>query len=294
VAALSRAEAQFASLAGTAFIQVDYAAQFESERARTATCARMERHNFEVCHAGFSPYVQAAREGRFRNKRPRERFVYKQQVYVFFAFSNAGYKPNARSHNIVQEDIAHFLKYGTFLHGEWFEGGERYPGGPTGDARQPLPGALSEAAPAPPVLPGMDRQVEVSDGCGSQYDSGTQHHQTAEWRTKTANWPEAREAATAAAAEMAAATTEAERAAAAARRRRRSGPGAAGVAAARRRCRGRPPRLSRGPSYPPRGWRPPERWRGPIRRQPCPARARARRAVERLAQGWVRGVGIGG
>jgi|TARA_B110001469_G_scaffold89753_1_gene85184 hypothetical protein len=218
VAALSRAEAQFASLAGTAFIQVDYAAQFESERARTATCARMERHNFEVCHAGFSPYVQAAREGRFRNKRPRERFVYKQQVYVFFAFSNAGYKPNARSHNIVQEDIAHFLKYGTFLHGEWFEGGERYPGGPTGDARQPLPGALSEAAPAPPVLPGMDRQVEVSDGCGSQYDSGTQHHQTAEWRTKTANWPEAREAATAAAAEMAAATTEAERAAAAARK----------------------------------------------------------------------------
>ena len=73
VAALSRAEAQFASLAGTAFIQVDYAAQFESERARTATCARMERHNFEVCHAGFSPYVQAAREGRFRNKRPREK-----------------------------------------------------------------------------------------------------------------------------------------------------------------------------------------------------------------------------
>ena len=143
VAALSRAEAQFASLAGTACIQVDYAAQFESERARTATCARMERHNFEVCHVGFSPYVQAAREGRFRNKRPRERFVYKQQVYVFFAFSNAGYKPNARSHNIVQEDIAHFLKYGTFLHGEWFEGGERYPGGPTGDARQPLPCALS-------------------------------------------------------------------------------------------------------------------------------------------------------
>ena len=64
----------------------------------------------------------------------------------------------------------------------------------------------------------MDRQVEVSDGCGSQYDSGTQHHQTAEWRTKTANWPEAREAVAAAAAEMAAATTEAEVAAAAARK----------------------------------------------------------------------------
>jgi hypothetical protein len=64
-------------------------------------------------------------------------------VYVFFAFFNAGYKPNARSHNIAQEDIDHFLKWGSMLHGEWFEGGKRLPGGPTGEARLPLPSTLS-------------------------------------------------------------------------------------------------------------------------------------------------------
>ena len=57
----------------------------------------MERHTFEVCHVGFGAYAEATREGRFRRKRPRERFQYKQQVYVFVAFFNAGYKPNARS-----------------------------------------------------------------------------------------------------------------------------------------------------------------------------------------------------
>ena len=144
----------------------------------------MERHNFEVTHVGFGSYMEATRPGRFKGKRSRgrsaERFQHKQQVYVFFSFFNAGYKPNARSHNVVQEDIDHFLKYGTFLHGEWFEGGMRCPGGPTGEARLPLPEALSEAPLAPAVLPGMDRELEVTDGCGAQYDGGSQHHQTAE------------------------------------------------------------------------------------------------------------------
>lgn len=217
-AALQRAEQQFAALSNSTHVQCDYAAQFETERSRNATCARMERHNFEVTHVGFGSFVQATREGRFRRKRPRERFEHRQQVYVFFSFFNAGYKPNARSHNIVQEDIDHFLKYGTFLYGEWFEGGARQLGGPTGEARLPLPSNLTEAPMAPPVLPGYNRRLEVTDGCSCQYDSGSQHHQTAEWRTKTASWPEARAEAAAAAAEVAAAQTEAEAAAAAAKK----------------------------------------------------------------------------
>ena len=219
-ARLLKAEAQLEALSNTAVVQCDYAAQFESERARNATCARMERHNFEVCHVGFAPYKAWAREGRFRGKRPRLRASpdYKQHVYVFFAFFNAGYKPNARSHNVVQDDIDHFLKYGTFLYGEWFEGGARCPGGPTGDARPPLPDSLSEAPLAPPVLPGYNRRLEVTDGCGTQYDGGSQHHQTAEWRTKTASWPEAQQTAAAAAEEMTSAKSEAEAAAAAARK----------------------------------------------------------------------------
>ena len=215
-AALQRAERQFEALTNSAHVQCDYAAQFETERSRNATCARMERHNFEVSHVGFGSFVQATREGRFRRKRPRERFEHRQQVYVFFSFFNAGYKPNARSHNVVQEDIDHFLKYGTFLHGEWFEGGARQPNGPTGEAREPLPSTLIEAPLAPPVLPGYNRRLEVTDGCSCQYDSGSQHHQTAERRTKTASWPEAQAAAAVAAVAVATAETEAKAAAAAA------------------------------------------------------------------------------
>ena len=68
----------------------------------------------------------------------------------------------------MQEDIDHFLKHGTFLYGEWFEGGARYPGGPTGEARLSLPDALSEAPPASPMLPGYNRRLEVTDGCSCQ------------------------------------------------------------------------------------------------------------------------------
>ena len=64
----------------------------------------------------------------------------------------------------------------------------------------------------------MDRQLTVSDGCARQYDGVTQHHQTAEWQTSTANWPEARQQAVAAAVERAAATSEAEREAAVAKK----------------------------------------------------------------------------
>ena len=56
----------------------------------------------EASHVGFGLYTQATRQSRFRGKRPRERFQYKQHVYVFSSFFNVGYTPNARSHNVTQ------------------------------------------------------------------------------------------------------------------------------------------------------------------------------------------------
>lgn len=113
-------------------------------------------------------------------------------MHVFYAFHKAGYKPNAKCFNMVQEDIDHFLKYCTFLHGEWFEGGKRLPGGPAGTARLQLPAGLAEASPIAPDLPNYNRRLDVTDGCPNQYAYGTNFHQTAEWKTKTASWEAAR------------------------------------------------------------------------------------------------------
>ena len=248
IAKLEYAEKVHAALANTTHVKCDYAAQVETKRSHTATCATMERHCLEVTVVGFSPYQQAQSAARKRapsrmevahaeltrtdrsvsvlsappavtstrsRARPTKvRFVHKQHVYVFYAFHGAGFKPSARSHNVVQEDIDHFLKYGYFLYGEWFEGGERCPGGPTGATRKPLPSGLVEASHQPAVLPGYNRRLENTDGCPNQYDYGDNHRQTAEWRTKTANWAEARAAADrcataeAAATALAAAVTE--------------------------------------------------------------------------------------
>lgn len=231
IARLGSAEKVYAALANTTHVKSDYAAQIQTKRAHTATCATMERHCLEVTVVGFGAYQEARSRARKRPPQKKEvarlaltqtdrhisvlsetpsssssanraraahtrssevRFVHKQHVYVFYAFHGAGFKPNARSHNVVQEDIDHFLKYGYFLHGEWFEGGQRCPGGPTGEARPPLPSGLTEASRKPPVLPGYNRRLEDTDGCPNQYDYGDNHRQTAEWRAKTASWPEAR------------------------------------------------------------------------------------------------------
>ena len=233
------------ALANTTHVKSDYAANVETKRTHTATCASLERHCLEVTIVGFSPYQQVSRPRR-KQRAPQKRqvaqaemlqlgrggvssildkppkaassaaapsavvastskasrpvtprFVHKQVVYVFYAFHGAGFKPSARSHHVVQEDIDHFMKYGTFLHGEWFNRGERLPGGPTGDARQPLPPSLDVApglalqlvdAPRRPApLPGYNRKLKNTDGCPNQYDYGTAHRQTSEWRSKTAH-----------------------------------------------------------------------------------------------------------
>eukprot|EP00966_Prymnesium_polylepis_P318169 7349300-Prymnesium_polylepis.1 len=98
---------------------------------------------------------------------------YSQEVDVIFAFHRAGYKPNARSYNVVVEDACHFLKYGTVLHGEWFIDGQRVPGG---DHRKQLPPGLSERPLMDPKFPEFERMQGVSDGCPNQFDYGTNYH----------------------------------------------------------------------------------------------------------------------
>ena len=147
-----------ARLETIAVVTSDYAAQIETQRKYTGTCASRERHNFLVSVVCYQPYKEPSK--RQGTKEPRGEYVYKQHVDVFFAFHKAGFKPSARSFNVVQviaslpttprsmseylrshmysraaapptlpqEDIDHWLKYGSMLHGEWFVDGERCPG----------------------------------------------------------------------------------------------------------------------------------------------------------------------
>lgn len=90
----------------------DYAAQPEIRRARTATCANAEKVNELVTVVGYNPY-DATVEVPKRGRRPASTtIIRKQHVDVFFAFHATGYRPNARSYNVVQEDIDSFLKFG--------------------------------------------------------------------------------------------------------------------------------------------------------------------------------------
>lgn len=113
--------------------------------------------------------------------------VYKQHVDYIFAFHEPSYKPNARSYNVVQEDVDHFLKYGTVLHGEWFINKARVPLR-EGSHQMQLPDGLTERDKLPPEFPEMQRRHSLHDGCASQFACGTEFHQTAEWLTKTAEW----------------------------------------------------------------------------------------------------------
>lgn len=117
----------------------------------------------------------------------RQTVDYKQNVDGLFAFHKAGFKPNARSYNIVMEDVCHFLKYGTVIHGEWFIDGLRVPLA-KGNHRQGLPPGLGERPRMAPDFPQMDRMEGRHDGCPNQFDYGTNYHQIAEWRTKSAGW----------------------------------------------------------------------------------------------------------
>ena len=91
------ADAVHAAAARTATVQSDYAAQLETQRKYTATCASRERHNFLVTIVGYKPYKQEPPPpGASRRKRPAGQLEeYRQHVDVFFAFHVAGFKVNS-------------------------------------------------------------------------------------------------------------------------------------------------------------------------------------------------------
>ena len=74
VAKLQRTEKVHTALANTTHIKSDYAAQVETKRSHTATCATMERHCLEVVVVGFGPYQQARSTAR-KQRQPQKREV---------------------------------------------------------------------------------------------------------------------------------------------------------------------------------------------------------------------------
>ena len=86
----------------TATVQSDYASQVEMQRIHTATCAQPERHNLLVCIVGYKPYTEMMKKAGRSKKNPKLEPVRKQHVDVFYAFHKAGFKPSARSFNVVQ------------------------------------------------------------------------------------------------------------------------------------------------------------------------------------------------
>jgi hypothetical protein len=83
-------------------VQSDYASQFQTHRIHTATCAQPERHNLLVSIVGYKPYTEMMRKPGRGRKNPVLEPVVKQHVDIFYAFHKAGYKPSARSFNVVQ------------------------------------------------------------------------------------------------------------------------------------------------------------------------------------------------
>ena len=103
----------------------DFAAQVESRRNVTATCASKENFNCRnVSVAGFNVTdVPAMKKGR------QVGMTRQRNVVVAFAFFDCACKADARSLNILNDDFENILLRGTPLYGEWFLNRERLPGG---------------------------------------------------------------------------------------------------------------------------------------------------------------------
>jgi hypothetical protein len=86
----------------TMTVQSDYASQFETYRIHTGTCAQPERHNLLVSIVGYKPYIEMMKQQGRARKNPVFEPVRKQHVDIFYAFHKAGFKPSARSFNVVQ------------------------------------------------------------------------------------------------------------------------------------------------------------------------------------------------
>ena len=112
-----------------------------------------------------------------RGKRPAStKTVRKQKVSVFFGFHPAGTKPSARTFNVLREDVSLLLKTGKSKHGEWFHIGKRLPGR---DGQPPLleGEGLDEASEPQPILPALQFEVDITDGCAAQFDGKDNYHQ---------------------------------------------------------------------------------------------------------------------
>ena len=94
----------------------DYAAQPEIRRAHPATCANAEKVNELVTVIGYKPRDVTV-DVPARGRRPAStKTVRRQTVEVFFAFHANGYKPNARSYNVVQVCYSHLPFHTCLLH----------------------------------------------------------------------------------------------------------------------------------------------------------------------------------
>lgn len=152
----------------------DYAAVLDLTRGKTVTCGVPERINELVTVMGYKPYEQTVELPKSRRHPARTVQVRKQHVDVYFAFHPTGYKSDARSYNVAQEDIDSFLKTGKVRHGEWFHVCQRLPGG---DHSKPLPEGFSERPEVPPDFPEYERKLSVTDGCAGQFDGKDNYHQ---------------------------------------------------------------------------------------------------------------------
>jgi hypothetical protein len=167
----------------------DYAAQLETPREFTGTCCTKEKHNNCVTCIGYKPYPHVIhRKAWGKRKVDQSKALVKQRCDVFYGMFSASHKASAHHYNMQRQDIEHFLKFGTTLHGEWFLNGERLlrvdENGIPKVHKEPLPignqpsrsgnedgqpWTLRDAVVKPADFPEMEQHIESTDGCTAQF-----------------------------------------------------------------------------------------------------------------------------
>ena len=164
----------------------DYAAQHETLREFTGTCCNKEKHNDCVTCIGYKPFKHTInRKSWGKRKEDTTIELIKQRCDVFYGLFSSNHKASAHHYNMQRQDVEHFLKFGTTLHGEWFMDGERLPSKDEVAHKEPLPTGnqpnqagnedggqpwtLRDAAVKDPDFPEMEQHIESTDGCSSQF-----------------------------------------------------------------------------------------------------------------------------
>ena len=179
-----------------------------------------------VSIVGYKPYTEMMKKLGRGKKGAQFEPVVKQHVDIFYAFHKAGFKPSARSFNVVQvmsslssnpRFYPRFLGLVTawprlghskltwvsphlaiwqedidhwMLHGSFLHGEWFLEGQrcPGGDHRESLPTGLTERPPAPADFPEARQRLDEFDGCPNQFAYGDNFYQIAVWCAKTAIW----------------------------------------------------------------------------------------------------------